>query len=222
MTEIINMSNIVKKYPDGDGFCKVLENVNFSMQSNDFITIHGQSGSGKTTFMQIICFMQEKTSGIYKFNNIDIENISQKDKFFILQKQIGIVYHQHNLFKDFSVYENILISLKTSNPSQSQQNFIDEILDNFQILHKKHSRPQELSGGQAQRASIARAICKKPDLLLMDEPTGNLDEETSNYVMQSIKNITDIHKISTILITHNPDLFQYSNKLYTIKNKQIV
>jgi ABC-type lipoprotein export system ATPase subunit len=218
---IINLCGVSKVYPDGDSFCEVLNEIDLEIFAGESLSIVGQSGSGKTTLLQIICFMQNLSSGTYLFEESNTSSFNNEDKARILKNKIGIVYQQHNLLNEFSVYENILLCLGNLKPSKQQNDFIDTILQNFGIYQKKHSRPKQLSGGQAQRASIARAICKKPQLLLLDEPTGNLDEFTSIDVMKTIKKTCDEFNIAMLLITHNNNLTSYTTKTYQINNKKL-
>ena len=218
---IINIKSLQKTYKDCDEVFTVLDGVNMELNEGDFCAITGQSGSGKTTLLQIISLMQQKTGGLYLFNGIDIDTMTQKQKYNMLQKDIAIVYQQHNMLKDFSVYENILLSTRQIELSIKDVEFIDFVLDSFGIYSKKNSRLDAISGGQAQRASIARAICKKPKLLLMDEPTGNLDEETSQTVMQTVNTVCSKLGISYILITHNTSLTKYTNKQFVIAKKNL-
>ena len=229
---LIEIQNLSKKYPDGDSEIEVLQNINFSLQYGASASIIGQSGSGKTTLLQIICFMQGFNDGSYFFQgrsasytetqkNQTLQNTLQNTIQNALQNDIAIIHQQHNLLKDFSIYENILIALKTTSPTEAQKQKIDEVLAFLQIDQKKHARFETLSGGQAQRASIARAICKSPKLLLLDEPTGNLDEETSKTVMESITEFCKKYNTAFILITHNNALTNYTQNVFEIKNKTL-
>jgi len=218
---LIEMLGVSKFYPDGDGQAQVLLDINFSLQNASSASIIGQSGSGKTTLLQIICFMQNFNSGSYFFNGQNVSTLSEIQKNKILQNDIAIIHQQHNLLKDFSVYENILLALKTTSPTEAQKQKIDEVLAFLQIDHKKHSRFEQLSGGQAQRANIARAICKSPKLLLLDEPTGNLDESTSQAVMSCLTAFCQKYSTAFILITHNNALTSYAQNVFEIKNKML-
>jgi putative ABC transport system ATP-binding protein len=203
---IIKIEDLHKFYIDGDTKLNVLSGIDFSMTKSSSASIIGPSGSGKTTFLQIIAMIESPTHGKYYFNDVDISKIDETERNRLLKNEISIVYQQHNLLSSFNVIENINIA-----SDKADKSFVDYILNGLGIYEKRYARPEELSGGQAQRASIARAICKKPKMILLDEPTGSLDEERSHSIMQFIENISQEIGSSFLLITHNTVLTKYTD-----------
>lgn len=195
------LENINFAYPNQP----VLNNVNLSVNQSDFIFLIGKSGSGKTTLMQLIYMDKIPTSGIIKFLDYTSQTIKSKEIPFIRRK-IGVIFQDYKLLNDRTIYENLEFVLQvTETKTKGIKKKIINALSDVGLTHKQNNYPNELSGGEKQRIAIARAIINDPVLILADEPTGNLDPETSEEIMGILKKI-NIRGTAVICATHNYDL----------------
>ncbi len=190
-----------------------LKNINFEAKKGEFVSIVGESGSGKSTLLSILSTLLTPTSGELFFEDINYKQIKDIDLF--RQKNIGFIFQFHYLINYLTVKENIQIA----NENVKDQKII-ELLDSLDIANLKDKYPNEISGGQRQRAAIARALINKPKIIFADEPTGNLDSKNAKKVFELFKSLSN--KGTTIVIaTHNKDLAQMADKIYEVKDGQI-
>ncbi len=190
-----------------------LKNINFEAKKGEFVSIVGESGSGKSTLLSILSTLLTPTSGELFFEDINYKQIKDIDLF--RQKNIGFIFQFHYLINYLTVKENIQIA----NENVKDQKII-ELLDSLDIANLKDKYPNEISGGQRQRAAIARALINKPKIIFADEPTGNLDSKNAKKVFEIFKSLSN--KGTTIVIaTHNKDLAQMADKIYEVKDGQI-
>ncbi len=190
-----------------------LKNINFEAKKGEFVSIVGESGSGKSTLLSILSTLLTPTSGELFFEDINYKQIKDIDLF--RQKNIGFIFQFHYLINYLTVKENIQIA----NENAKDQKII-ELLDSLDIANLKDKYPNEISGGQRQRAAIARALINKPKIIFADEPTGNLDSKNAKKVFELFKSLSN--KGTTIVIaTHNKDLAQMADKIYEVKDGQI-
>ena len=218
---VLELKNINKSYRDNTNLVSILKDSSLKLFRGEFVSLVGDSGCGKTTFLQICGLLDSIDSGEIYINNSRVDNISDYKKTLVRRKQIGFVYQMHHLFPEFNVYENIAISMKIDNKKQYKEN-IEELLEELDIKDKIYSMPSQLSGGERQRVAIARAIIKKPQIVLADEPTGNLDENNSNIVMSMFLNICKKYNSSLIMVSHNLNLAKMTDRIITIKDKKVI
>lgn len=217
-TSLIKYSNVYIKQDN----LSVLENVNIEFHKGEFIYIIGKVGAGKSTFLKTIYSELKIESGTARVLNFDIVNIKRKN-IPQLRKQLGIVFQDFQLLTDRNVYDNLHFVLRATgwkNKSEINDR-INEVLEKVGMGTKGYKMPNELSGGEQQRIVIARALLNKPQILLADEPTGNLDVETTNYIMNLLH---DISKNGTLVImtTHNLNIIeQYPGKIYICENHNL-
>ncbi|MGL4508859.1 ABC transporter ATP-binding protein, partial [Cetobacterium sp.] len=197
---------------------EIIKNLNLQIEEGDFISILGQSGSGKTTLLNLIGLLDSPTSGnIY----IDNENISVNSSNIDLvrNKKIGFVFQFHYLLPEFTALENVMIPALTQDYSKKKE--IErralELLKEVGVDHRANHKPTELSGGEKQRVAIARALINNPKILLLDEPTGNLDNETSEKIFNIFKQINSKKRQTIITVTHSRELAEISNKKLFLK-----
>lgn len=218
--EIIKLENIKKVYKTKVETINVLKNINFSMKKGEFVTIQGKSGSGKTTLLNILGLLDSPTEGIMKINDeiIDFEN--EKIKNIIRNKKIGFVFQFHYLLNEFTALENVIIPAlinKKENKNELEKR-ARELLNLVGLSHRINHKPMELSGGEKQRVAIARALINNPEIILADEPTGNLDVETSEIINNLFKSINKERNQSIIIVTHSLELANLAHKKYEIRN----
>ena len=216
---VLELKNICKNYSTKTETLEIIKNLNLQIEEGDFISILWQSGSGKTTLLNLIGLLDSPTSGdIY----IDNENISVNSSNIDLvrNKKIGFVFQFHYLLPEFTALENVMIPALTQDYSKKKE--IEkralELLRDVGVDHRANHKPTELSGGEKQRVAIARALINNPKILLLDEPTGNLDNETSEKIFNIFKQINSKKRQTIITVTHSRELAEISNKkLFFIK-----
>lgn len=208
---MISIKNLSKNYQQGQNTVPVLKNITLDIPTNSFIALLGRSGSGKTTLMNIIGCLDKATSGEYILDNHHIQTYNVDKLANIRNHYIGFVFQQFHLLPQLSAIENVALPLFYRNIAlESRLNKAKEILDKFDLGHRIHHKPKELSGGQQQRVAIARALITDPPIILADEPTGNLDSQAGNYILNLLQ---DLHKNgkTIILITHDESLADQAN-----------
>ncbi|UYZ37836.1 ABC transporter ATP-binding protein [Clostridium beijerinckii] len=214
----LKVENLRKSYNTGDITTTVLKGTDISLDKSDIGVILGPSGSGKSTLLNIIGGIDRCDSGIVSVNNIDITKLNDNQLTDYRRENIGFIFQFYNLIPNLTVGENIEV---VSNISKSPLN-IDEVLKAVDMLDKKHRFPRELSGGEQQRVSIARAIVKNPTLLLCDEPTGALDFSTSREILKLLQKVNKEFGTTILMITHNTAISAMTNKVYRVRSGEIV
>ena len=209
---IIKLENISKSYSQGGSVIPVIENLNVTIQEGKFISVIGPSGSGKSTLLNVIGLIDTADSGdIFLFNE-NLKDINDTRQNIIRRDKIGFVYQSNNLFSDFTAIENVTIPqilLGTNKKDAYESAF--KCLDILGLRARINHLPKDLSGGEQQRVAIARAIINEPRVIIADEPTGNLDKNTSNDVFEHLINFVYSQKISLIMATHNLELASKSD-----------
>ena len=209
---IIKLENISKSYIQGGRAIPVIENLNITIQEGKFIAVIGPSGSGKSTLLNIIGLIDTADSGdIFLFNE-NLKDINDTKQNLIRRDKIGFVYQSNNLFSDFTAIENVTIPqiLLGANKKDAYESAF-KCLDILGLSARINHLPKDLSGGEQQRVAIARAIINEPRVIIADEPTGNLDKNTSNDVFEHLINFVYSQKISLIMATHNLELASKSD-----------
>lgn len=225
-SEILKLENIRKAYGQGEESLEVIKDSSFSMGTGETIALLGPSGSGKTTILQICGLLDEPTSGKIFINNRNVGKLSDAEKTNIRKNNIGFIFQFHHLLPEFSVLENVMMPALIDEKSGVEKKAIKEkalnILNNLGIISKIKNRPHQLSGGEKQRVAIARAIINNPSIILADEPTGNLDPENAEIVIDMLIKLVKQYNTSLLMVTHNFDLAEKLDRIITIENKQIV
>ncbi|MGL4954758.1 MAG: ABC transporter ATP-binding protein [Cetobacterium sp.] len=215
---ILELKNICKNYSTKSETLEIIKNLNLKIEEGDFISILGQSGSGKTTLLNLIGLLDSPTSGDIYINNEKISTTSSNIDL-IRNKTIGFVFQFHYLLPEFTALENVMIPALTQD--FSKKNEIEKralyLLKEVGVDHRANHKPTELSGGEKQRVAIARALINNPSILLLDEPTGNLDNETSEKIFNIFKQINDKKRQTIITVTHSKELSEISNKKLFLK-----
>ncbi|ECL3806079.1 TPA: ABC transporter ATP-binding protein [Campylobacter jejuni] len=209
--ELIKINNLNKEF----GKVKALNNINLSVYEGEWLAIMGPSGSGKSTLLNILSLMDTPSSGEYILDNENLEQMDEEQKITLRREKIGLVFQQFHLIPYLNALENVMLS-------QYYHSSVDEedakmILEKVGLSHRLTHLPSQLSGGEQQRVCIARALINNPELLLADEPTGNLDEANEQIVLQTLQKLKNEGK-TIVLITHNPDLAKFADRTLILQH----
>lgn len=216
----ISLKNVSKSFEDLD--VPVLNNLSFEINASERVAILGSSGSGKSTLLHIIAGLDDPSKGNVFFNNDLITKFSDNNKSILRNKHIGFVYQSHHLLKNFSAIENVMMPLIIRrNDSLKDFNQAKKILKKLGLGNRLNHFPHQLSGGERQRVAIARAIVTSPDIILADEPTGNLDHKNANIVFESFLELTEEFKTAIVLVTHDQSLARKMNKIYHLSSGKL-
>jgi ABC-type lipoprotein export system ATPase subunit len=205
----LELKNISKKYVDASKNILVLKGINLSLSKNNIVSLVGPSGSGKSTLLHILGLLETVNEGQYLFNNKDLIKIKEDEKTIYRKKNISIVYQFNNLISDLKAVDNVVLPLLINNINKNEAfNRAEQLLSKLGLKSRLNHYPHELSGGEQQRVAIARALINEPELILADEPTGNLDNKTANEVFEILLSLKSKERL-IIFATHNREL---SNK----------
>lgn len=213
--------NLKKYYQLGNNTVKALDGVDFQVKPQEFVAIIGKSGSGKSTLMHMIGGLDVPTGGEVIVAGKNLAGLTREQLAVFRRRRVGFVFQSYNLVPDMNVYENVVLPIELDG-KRIDKKFVDEILNLLQLTDKKEALPATLSGGQQQRVAIARAIAAKPQILLCDEPTGNLDTATSHDVMGLLKIVAKQFRQTIVLITHDNDIAQMADRIVRIEDGKIV
>ena len=218
---ILEIKKINKNFKHRNGLIEIFKNVTLNIKKGDLIALVGPSGSGKSTFLNMISLIDDPTSGQIIFNNKDVNNLNEQSKYNIRKKHISMIFQDNNLLADFTALENVLMPLIIRDEKiKSSQKKAEKILNIFNLNSRKNHYPDELSGGEQQRVAIARALISETDLILADEPTGNLDYKTSHEIFSYFLKLKKLNK-TIIYATHNRDLANKADYKLSIFNGNI-
>ncbi len=211
MKELIQIKNLSKEF----GKIKALDNINLNIYKGEWLAIMGPSGSGKSTLLNILSLMDNPSSGKYILDNEDLEQINEEQKITLRREKIGLIFQQFHLIPYLSALENVMLS-------QYYHSSVDEedakaVLEKVGLSHRLSHLPSQLSGGEQQRVCIARALINNPEILLADEPTGNLDEANEKIVLETLQKLKNEGK-TIVLITHNPELAKFADRTLILQH----
>ncbi len=222
MAEIIKVNNLTKIFTNGSSSNKVLDKVSLTINMGEFVSLMGASGSGKSTLLYLIGGLDKPTSGEVLIDNQSINQMKEKELAKLRRKDIGFVFQFYNLVANLSVEENIMLPvIMDGGKASSYKDRLDKILKTIGLEGKRKALPYELSGGEQQRVSIARAIILSPKIILADEPIGNLDSKSGIEVMNLFKEINEKEKITILQVTHSEASAQYGNRIINLKDGKI-
>jgi len=211
---IIRLSGITKTYGEGQAAFQALKGIDLEVKQGEFIAVMGPSGSGKSTAMNIIGCLDTPSSGTYEFQGIRVETLTRDQRALLRRHLLGFVFQGFNLLARTSAIENVELPLiYRSAPAAARKAAARAALAQVGLAGWEHHTPAELSGGQQQRVAIARAIVTEPTVLLADEPTGNLDSQTSREIMDLITALNRDRGITVLMVTHEPDMAEYAKRI---------
>ncbi|API91412.1 ABC transporter ATP-binding protein [Virgibacillus pantothenticus] len=210
----VEVKNIIKDYYSGDITTRALNDISFSLEEGTFNVILGPSGSGKTTLLNMLGGMDTLTSGTISIQKQTISSMKEYELTNYRRRYVGFVFQFYNIIPSLNAFENVQLVEKMSPDSFDPL----EILKSVGLGHRLKSFPQNLSGGELQRVSIARAICKNPEILLCDEPTGALDSKTGGKILQLLKDMSLKYRKTVIIVTHNASIAEVADSVIRIKD----
>jgi putative ABC transport system ATP-binding protein len=221
MNTLLQFSGVQLQYQNGQNLTEVIKGISFTINQNERLAIVGKSGSGKTSLLMLMAGLEKPTSGSIKFQEEELTSYTEDQLTDFRKQNIGIVFQSFYLIPSYTALENVALSLEIN----FQKNALiqaEEILTDLGLKDRLHHFPSQLSGGEQQRVAIARAIINKPELILADEPTGNLDEENSQVIADLLFNVSQKYQKSLCLVTHDLELAKKCDRLMKIDNGTII
>ena len=213
---ILSVKNVSKTYQSGSRKLTVLDNVNFSIEEGETVAIVGPSGSGKTTLLGLCAGLDYATSGSVELNGHALESLSEDERAAVRSKEVGFIFQNFQLLPTLTALENVMVPLELKKRKDAITR-AQELLSLVGLADRATHYPTQLSGGEQQRVSIARAFANEPKILFADEPTGNLDTETGGIIEDMIFNLNKQNGTTLVLVTHDPELAKKTNKIIQIK-----
>ena len=220
---MLKIENLRKVFRTDEIETIALDNVSFAIEKGEFVAVMGPSGCGKSTLLNILGLLDNPTSGSYTLLGQEVSAFREKDRTLFRKGNIGFVFQSFNLIDELNVFENVelpLIYLRVK--ASERRRRVTEILNRMNISHRAKHFPQQLSGGQQQRVAIARAVIANPQLILADEPTGNLDSKSGKIVIDALKDINEHMGKTIIMVTHDPQMASYCSRLILLKDGVIL
>ena len=219
---LMRLTDVWKIYQMGEVEFAALKGIDLEIRHGEFIVILGPSGSGKSTMMNLLGCLDLPSKGVVELNNKDISKMRESELAQIRGQLIGFIFQTFNLIPTLNTIENVMLPLEFQEEDADHSwKRAEELLDIVSLSDKKYNLPSQLSGGQRQRVAIARSLAVDPKVILADEPTGNLDSETGNYILEFLNNLHQKEGKTIIMITHDPDLAKYADRVVHIKDGMV-
>lgn len=223
MKNIIEIKNLTKTFVDGEVLTKVLKGIDFEVRTGEFVAIMGRSGAGKSTFLYQMSLLDDPTTGEIVIDGRNVHNLNNEEKTNFRLKELGYVFQDYSLLPELTAKENIMVPLLMQGLTlvSAEKKALDA-LKSVNLDHRCNNLPSELSGGEQQRVSIARAITHKPKILFADEPTANLDSFSSKTVIDIFKKLNQEDKLTIVMVTHEEEYGKLADRIVRLSDGQIV
>lgn len=215
----LELNNVQKQFQTSSGAVSVINGISLKIESGQRVAIIGPSGSGKSTLLSLLAGLELPSSGEVQLNDIDLARLSENERTTFRGKNLGIVFQNFHLIDHLTALENVLLPAEIN--GQGDGSMAEKILSSVGLAHRKNHFPSQLSGGEQQRVAIARALINSPKLLLADEPTGSLDEDTGESIIKLIFDLVDNRQQTTIIVTHNIELANRCDVVFKITQGKI-
>jgi putative ABC transport system ATP-binding protein len=218
---LIEVKNLIKEYTNEDIVTNVLHGLNFEIKKGEFVSIMGPSGSGKSTLMHILGLLDRPSSGVYKFDGRNIEDLDDNELAKMRNEKIGFVFQAFNLLPRTTVLDNVKLPLLYSQKKNDPDERASQVLESVGLGHRLKYFTNQISGGEKQRVAIARALVNDPEVIFADEPTGNLDSKSGIQVMEIFQKLNDLGH-TVILVTHETATAEYADRIIKIRDGEII
>ena len=219
---VLQCHAVAKSFQVGPETVKVLQDLDLQIQAGEMVAIVGSSGSGKTTLLHILAGLDVVDHGRVEISGTDIKTLKEKKRAALRNSELGFVFQFHHLLPEFTALENLLIPIRlTQKVTKEHIEYATSLLEKVGLAHRLHHRPSELSGGERQRVAIARALVNKPAIVLMDEPTGNLDEETASTILALLRDLKSQFNASFIVVTHSKEIAASLDKCFVLAHGKL-
>lgn len=218
---ILSARNLKKYYGKGESLTKALDGVSLDIEQGEFVAIIGASGSGKSTLLNMVGGLDTPTSGEVVIGGKEIGQLTPDGLTVFRRKNIGFIFQNYNLIPVLNVLENIILPIELDG-GEPDKEFVQEVIELLGLKEKMYKMPSQLSGGQQQRVAIARALASKPSIILADEPTGNLDSETSQEVLNLLKMTSAKYRQTIVMITHDPHIAEKADRMIRIGDGKVI
>jgi putative ABC transport system ATP-binding protein len=221
---IIRLDKVCKDYFLGEERVQAVQDVSLEIKEKEYVGILGSSGSGKSTLMYLIGLLEKPTSGVILLNDQDVSKLSDARLSHLRNRYIGFVFQQFNLINKFTVWENILLPTRYAKTGVSfdVESWAEELMRKFGIWERREFFPNKISGGQQQRVAIVRALVMKPEVILADEPTGNIDSVTGKEILKILERLNKEFEVTVVVVTHDPSVAKRTGRQIYIKDGRIV
>ncbi len=213
MSKLIEFNNVWKTYKMGDGELNAIAGLDLSLETGSFTAVMGPSGSGKSTFLHITGILDTPTRGTFRLNGKNTTKLSVKEQARLRRNEIGFIFQRFNLMSQLTVLENVMLPMIKEDSKKAKN-----IIDLMGLTGKHDKRPGQLSGGEQQRVAIARALVNDPSIILADEPTGELDTQNANSIMQILQDLNQNKGVSIVMVTHNPDAADFAHEVLHMRD----
>jgi len=219
---MIKISELEKVYRTEEVETVALNKLSIEVKEGEFVAVMGPSGCGKSTLLNILGMLDDPDAGSFVFNGIEVAHFNERKRADLRKNNIGFVFQSFNLIDELTVFENVELPLiYTGVKAADRKKRVEQVLDKVQIMHRRNHYPQQLSGGQQQRVAVARAVVNHPKLILADEPTGNLDSNNGNDVMQLLTELNE-QGTTIVMVTHSEHDARYSHRIIRMLDGQTV
>lgn len=222
MSTIIETVDLCKDFILGEVEVNVLQNINLTINQGEFVSIMGPSGSGKSTLLYLIGGLDKPTSGSIKIKGKELSVMKDQEESILRRRELGFVFQFYNLIPNLNVEENIMLPiLLDGKRMKSERHKLERILEDVGLSDRRYHTPRELSGGQQQRVAIARALVNEPDIILADEPIGNLDSKTGTEIMKLLKRINQVRQKTIVQVTHSQEAAGYGDRIIHVLDGKV-
>lgn len=218
---LISLKNIIKQYGSGENAVQALKGVNFDIKEKEFVAIMGKSGCGKTTLINIMATILLPDSGMYELDGKKINEFEEKELAVCKRRTVAVIFQNYNLVEELTIENNIILPF-LFDKREYDRSYFERVVEDLGIHSLIAKYPAQLSGGEKQRAAIARALLIQPKVILADEPTGNLDDENAARVMSMLRLCVDEYQQTVVMVTHDKDMAQYADRIVMMHNGRIV